>query len=299
MPDESLEWVAPAKINLNLHVGEKRPDGLHDLQSHAVFCDIGDKIIVHPSDEMSFAVKGPFAKDLAGLSGEDNLVMRAVSALRDAAGSSQTARITLVKNLPVAAGVGGGTADAMAALVALRQFWSLDVSDHQLKDIAFSIGADGPLCLEVHFSQGGIKLMSGAGEFVSHVSTLPTLYICLANPGEAVPTGAIFSGLAQARTKNGAPPKASLPVLPDPVLGADILRLITQTRNDLEAPAIDLVPSIAKIKTEMASQPSCLAARMSGSGATVFGVFLEDAAARQAAHFFQQKSIWAAAGKIL
>ncbi|HEX4862045.1 MAG TPA: 4-(cytidine 5'-diphospho)-2-C-methyl-D-erythritol kinase [Rhizomicrobium sp.] len=234
---------AAAKINLFLHVGERRDDGYHPLQSLAVFAEAGDALEFHPAEELSLSVQGPFAR---GLSDEgDNLILRAARAL-DAA-----ARIVLTKNLPVASGIGGGSADAAATLRALGRG-----GDGRLLEIAASLGSDVPVCL-----LSRPAWMEGRGEILTPIAQLPRLPMLLVNPGVAVPTAAVFRALKERRGTGMAIPKAI------------DLAFLRATANDLETPALALQPVIADVLGEIDAQPGSLLARMSGSGATCFGLF--------------------------
>src|SRR3954468_6142657 len=180
-----LSECASAKINLHLHVVGRRPDGYHLLDSLVVFAGAADALTVEPSDGLSLAVAGPFA---AGLYGEaDNLVLRAARALAAHAGVPATGRLVLEKNLPVASGIGGGSADAAAALRLLARFWGVDVGQEALAAIAALLGADVPVCLA-----GRAAVMSGIGEIRAPAPPMPAAGMVLVNPGVAVSTPAVF-----------------------------------------------------------------------------------------------------------
>jgi 4-diphosphocytidyl-2-C-methyl-D-erythritol kinase len=255
---------APAKINLFLHVGERRADGFHPLQSLAVFTELGDRLTVEAGEALCLQLEGPFA---AGLVAEpDNLVLRAARALAETAGIPAAARLTLTKNLPVASGIGGGSADAAAALRALAGLWQVNLSE-RLAGIAASLGSDVPVCLA---SQPAF--MEGRGEILSRVQSLPRLPLLLVNPRIAVPTRDVFAALT---TRTGA--SMTLPRGPFRD-SADMLRLLEATHNDLEAPAQGLQPVIGTVLKALSGLPGALFARMSGSGATCFALFADDAA---------------------
>lgn len=260
---------ASAKINLFLHVGDKRSDGFHPLQSLAVFAEVGDALTAEAADDLSLSLAGPFA---AALSGDDNLVLRAARALAAKAGRAPTAKLTLTKNLPVASGIGGGSADAAAALRALSALWSLDLGEADLHEVAAGLGSDIPVCLA-----SLPRWMEGRGEILSPVASLPHLPLLLVNPGIAVPTAGVFAAL---ETRSGVAWK--LP--PDRFRDmADLLRLLDSTRNDLEAPARRLAPVIGEVLTALAALPGALFSRMSGSGATCFALFPDDESCKRAA----------------
>lgn len=258
-----IEVFAPAKINLALHVTGRRTDGYHDLDSLVGFADIGDRISVAPAEGLTLQVGGPQA---AGLSaGEDNLVLRAARLM-----SGRGARIGLDKVLPVASGIGGGSADAAAALRALAALWGCDLPP---AEAVLRLGADVPVCL-----QGQACRMRGIGGDIAPLAQpLPEAPMVLANPGLALPTPAVFAELTC--RDNPALPR-DLP----PLRGlAELVDFLAAQRNDLQAPAIRLAPVIAEVTAALAAQPGCLLARMSGSGATCFGLFASTARAEAAA----------------
>lgn len=280
-----LSERASAKINLYLHVVGRRLDGYHRLDSLAVFAGAADTLTVEPAAALSLAVTGPFA---AGLDGEaDNLVLRAARALAAQAGVPATGRLVLEKNLPVASGIGGGSADAAAALRLLGRFWGVDVRRETLAAIAAALGADVPVCLI-----GRAAVMSGIGEILTPAPPLPPTGMVLVNPGVAVATPAVF----RARDGGFSAP-AVLPA--EGWRDAESLAAALQaTGNDLEAPALRLAPAIADSLAALRAAPGCLLARMSGSGATCFGLFADAAAARQAAGGLQHPGWWVWGGAI-
>lgn len=268
---------APAKINLYLHIGPKRRDGLHDLASLFVFAEKGDVIHCEESDDFTLDITGPFAKALSGSRREDNLVWRAGEALQDFAGESRGAAITLEKNLPIASGVGGGSADAAAALRALIRLWGIDISAAALERIAFSLGADVPACL----ARTPVNV-TGAGEKLGLGPQLPPLWCCLVNPRVAMPTGPVF------RAFDGANPSPASPetiVFDGPDYNA-LMAALAKTRNDLEPFACERAPVIRDVLTMLREAPGAMIARMSGSGATCFALF----SSAQAASRVQQKA---------
>lgn len=249
---------APAKINLFLHVGDKRADGFHPLQSLAVFTDLGDEVGVVPADALSLAVHGPFA---AGLATEpDNLVLRAARTFGQGG-----AAITLTKQLPVASGIGGGSADAAATLRGLRALWNDAAGDDHLCAIAAKLGSDVPVCVASRPA-----FMEGRGEVLRPVMSMPRLPILLVNPGVAVPTKDVFAAL---QTRSGVGMRLPRGQFSDT---ADILRFLDATTNDLEAPALAIQPAIAMVLAALRGLPGALFARMSGSGATCFAIFPDD-----------------------
>jgi 4-diphosphocytidyl-2-C-methyl-D-erythritol kinase len=264
---------APAKINLYLHVTGKRGDGYHLLDSLVAFAAVGDSLEVRPAAALSLAVSGPFAALVGDDDGkpDGNLVMRAARVLGAAAGVAAGARISLDKRLPVAAGLGGGSADAAATLRALVELWELTTGEDELRRLGLSLGADVPACLA-----GQTVFVGGVGEAVAPAQALPPAHVVLVNPGAPVPTGEVFAAFGGASSPSGrfAETPASVP---------DLARLLARRRNDLEEPAVAMVPAIAQVLRLIEAQPGCLLARMSGSGATCFGLFAAAAAAAAAA----------------
>ena len=256
---------APAKINLFLHLGEKRADGFHPLQSLAVFTAAGDMLKIEEGFGLSLTIDGPFA---AGLQSEsDNLVLRAARAL-----GTQGAQLTLTKNLPVASGIGGGSADAAAALRGLNALWHAGRDQDALCGIAASLGSDIPVCVASTPS-----FMEGRGEILRAAECLPHIPMLLVNPGVAVSTKDVFAAL---KTRSGAEMTLPQGRFADT---ADLLRFLDTTRNDLEAPALALQPVIGEVLAAIRALPGALLARMSGSGATCFGIFADDDACTRAA----------------
>lgn len=272
--------AAPAKINLCLHVTGQRPDGYHLLDSLVVFADVGDLIEVRAAPTLSLRVIGPQARDLP--LGEDNLVLRAARAFAGTAGAA----ITLTKNLPVASGIGGGSADAAATLRALARLWDAPLPD---ADRVLQLGADVPACLV-----GRALRMQGIGERLAAVPGLPEAHLVLINPGVAVATPAVFKALP---CKNNP----AMPDLPGFATAKELALWLASQRNDLEAPAMALAPAIGAVKQALAAAPGCLLARMSGSGATCFGVFADQAQAQsaRAAISAAQPGWWVACGRML
>ncbi len=237
------------------------------MQSLAVFTDAGDTLSIAPADTLELTLDGPFARGLVAES--DNLVLRAARALDAKKGAS----ITLTKNLPVASGIGGGSADAAAALRGLRALWDRADDDTKLCEIAAMLGSDIPVCVG-----STPAFMEGRGEILTPVSALPRLPMLLVNPGVAVPTKDVFSAL---QSRSGVDT-----ALPRGLFGdtADLLRFLETTHNDLEAPARAIQPVIGDVLDGLAACPGALFIRMSGSGATCFGIFADDACCVRAAN---------------
>lgn len=275
-----MSGFAAAKINLHLHVTGRRPDGYHLLDSLVMFADIGDVVEAVPGDGLSLVVDGPFA---AGLGGEaDNLVLRAARRLAALAGVTPNAALRLTKWLPVASGIGGGSADAAAALRVLCGLWGVAP---ELSALAAALGADVPACLASRPA-----LLGGVGETLQEVPALPEFGLLLVNPGVAVPTPAVF-----AAREAGSTPACRLPAAwPD--LDA-FIGWLTPLRNDLEAPARRLCPQIGAVLAAIGDLEGCRLARMSGSGATCFGLFETPEAARQAAGQLNRQEWWIREGQ--
>ncbi len=256
----TVEVFAPAKINLTLHVTGQRDDGYHLLDSYVCFAGIGDRLSVEKADETSLSVIGPFADGIP--TGSENLVLRAAALL------GVTARITLDKRLPAAAGIGGGSADAAATLSALSDLYNMPLPP---PDAVLTLGADVPVCL-----MGGQVRMMGIGDDLRPITTASMAWpTVLVNPGASVSTPEVFRLL---RSK-GNPP------MPDEVLEDTYNEFpdwLGHQRNDLEAPAIALAPVIADVLDALRAETGCRIARMSGSGATCFAIFDEDDQAAQA-----------------
>ena len=252
---------APAKINLTLHVTGRRADGYHLLDSLVVFAGVGDRVSAVPDAALSLAVTGPMA---AGLSGEgDNLVLRAARAM------GVPARIGLEKVLPVSSGIGGGSADAAATLRLLARMTGRALPE---AGEVLALGADVPVCLA-----GRPVRMTGIGEGLAAVPALPAAWLVLVNPRVGVSTPAVFRALARA---DNAPMPPELPRMRGV---AELAAFLQMQRNDLEPPAMALQPVIGRVRDALSGQAGCLLARMSGSGATCFGLFADAAEASAAA----------------
>lgn len=261
-----INELARAKINLCLHVTGQRSDGYHMLDSIVAFADIGDQISITPKVGFSLTIDGPFA---GGLSvGQDNLVLRAAQLYAD---HCEGAAITLTKNLPVASGIGGGSADAAATLRALSR-----MTDTPLPaDAGLSLGADVPVCLHSSACQ-----MQGIGDKITPIADFPNLSAVLVCPKAGVATSLVFEAIIQ----KDNPSISELPI--DGLGPENIVLFIDQQRNDLEAPSADLIPEISQCLAAIRNQGALLA-RMSGSGATCFGLFSCVKDARNAADHLQ------------
>ncbi len=258
---------APAKVNLALHVTGRRDDGYHLLDTLVTFTDAGDIISVEPGSSDTLTIEGPFGHQLPAAS--DNLVLRARDLLRTLSGTRTPVVIRLEKNLPIASGIGRGSSDAAATLRALCKLWQIDIAEDELARHALALGADVPMCLHSRS-----LVARGIGETL-HAASLPTVPLVLVNPGVPVATPAVFRALE--RRNNSA-----LPPLQHTRSAGSLAEWLALTRNDLEAPARSVVPQIGAVTAALREQGSVLA-RMSGSGATCFGIFAEDDEAQRAA----------------
>lgn len=263
-----LSAFAPAKVNLFLHVGGPDTEGYHPISSLMVFADVGDQVAIQPSDAPAFETSGPFGGAIPA--DGDNLVVRAARAFHARLGGPVPPyRLILDKRLPIAAGLGGGSSDAGAALKLLRDALAPDLSDHDLEPLAASLGADGAACLRA------VALMAeGRGEILSPAPKLPELNAVLVNPGVPSPTGAVYRAYDAAVHSDGA----RRPFLPSDLESAGEVAawLTVATRNDLETPAVSLAPRIGEVLDVLREEPESLLVRMSGSGATCFALCAGD-----------------------
>lgn len=271
---EAAKQFAPAKINLNLHVTGKTRHGYHLLDSVVVFADFGDELILSQAARTDLEISGPFSAGLQ--TGTSNLVISAYDKLNDALASRlQPVHFNLRKNLPIASGIGGGSADAAAALRGLISFYNLKISDGDLESLALSLGADVPVCLA-----GRPVRMSGIGEKLEPIHNMPRFDAVLVNPGIGVSTTAIFESLALSPDGEAFTALPKLPAAPDQSAWIDWLK---ETRNDLQSSAQQLASPINDVLNALQNTASCQLARMSGSGATCFGLYSGAAQAQAAA----------------
>jgi 4-diphosphocytidyl-2-C-methyl-D-erythritol kinase len=274
---------APAKINLTLRVRGRRPDGYHDLESLVVFADIGDRLRLAPGEPLSLTVAGETASEAGPPA--DNLVLKAARLLMAECPGLTAGRFDLDKSLPVAAGLGGGSSDAAAALRLLAQANPaiLTPDDPRLMKAARATGADVPVCLEAR-----PRVMRGTGDILSSPLSLPKLPAVLINPRVSAPTAAVFAAYSatphDGETADPATALAGRATSQDHMPTVDdLIAALAQSRNDLEAPAIRLHPVIAEVLAALRALPGCRLARMSGSGATCFALLDTDAEAATAA----------------
>jgi 4-diphosphocytidyl-2-C-methyl-D-erythritol kinase len=271
-----LTTRAPAKINLTLHVMGRRADGYHELESLVAFAGTGDTLSLDPGDTLALQVEGP----AAGLAGNDadNLVLKAARLLAERVPGLRTGTFRLVKRLPVAAGIGGGSSDAAGALRLLARLNDLPLTHPALFEAARLTGADVPVCLDPR-----ARMMRGIGEVLGQPLGLPRLFAVLVNPRVPVETPAVFKAL-------GLKPGESLGGAPHSALkgGTDLLNTLQAARNDLEPPARAVQPLVGEALGLLGETRSCRLARMSGSGATVFALYDDCEASAAAAKAVQR-----------
>lgn len=271
---------ARAKVNLDLRVLGRRADGYHELESLVAFAGVGDLLTLDPGAPLSLSIAGPCAEGLAVDDG--NLVLRAAGALAAARPGLRLGRFHLVKRLPVASGIGGGSADAAAALRLLARLNGIALTDPLLHGVAARVGADVPVCLDSR-----TRLMAGIGERLGPQLRLPPLFAVLVNPGVAVETAAVFRALGLAPGQR----LASADTMPStvPTSAPELLGRLAASGNDLAAPARSVAPAIDAVLERLSGLPGCRLARMSGSGATCFALFDDCGASAVAAKALQRE----------
>jgi 4-diphosphocytidyl-2-C-methyl-D-erythritol kinase len=276
----AIRVIAPAKLNLYLHVVGRREDGYHELDSLVAFADIADVVTAGPAETLSLTTDGPFAAALATDTSE-NLVLRAARLLAARLGITPAAALNLSKNLPVASGIGGGSSDAAAALLALCRVWRARLGAGELAELAVKLGADVPVCLRGHATWLG-----GIGDALVPATHLPDVAVVLANPGIALPTTAVF----KARRGPFSQPARFEEAIAD---AQSLAATLQDRRNDLTEAAIQLVPDISDVLADLAESEGALLARMSGSGATCFALYTtDDEADRAARRMARQRPQW-------
>jgi 4-diphosphocytidyl-2-C-methyl-D-erythritol kinase len=266
---EPLVEQAPAKINLTLRVLGRRADGYHELESLVAFADLADKVELEPGDGATLEVSGPFAAACGA--GPDNLVLKAHAALRERVPGLTAGRFLLEKNIPVAAGIGGGSADAAAALRLLARANGLTRDDERLSSAALAVGADVPVCIDC-----SARIMRGIGEVLSAPIMLPQFGAVLANPGVPLATRAVFEAFAG--RKGSTDPLRNLPRTRDAMI-----EFLTRHGNDLSLAAIACAPVISEVLIALRALPGVRLMRMSGSGPTCFALFISAGEAEAAA----------------
>jgi 4-diphosphocytidyl-2-C-methyl-D-erythritol kinase len=267
-----INEFAPAKLNLYLHITGRRADGYHDLDSLVAFADIGDEIELWAADHFSFVVQGPQAASLSGEDHAGNLVVKAARSLAELTGNDLKVAIKLTKNLPVASGIGGGSSDAAAVLRALAIHWRLAPDDAHILEAAAQHGQDVPVCVKI---ENNYITASG----VLPAPQLPRVACVLVNPNAGLPTPTVYREYREGG--DAFSPLSRLQQIP--LTTAELVTALKERRNDLYAPACRLIPAIVTIIEAMKMTKNCLLARMSGSGATCFGLYADDIAAQAAA----------------
>jgi 4-diphosphocytidyl-2-C-methyl-D-erythritol kinase len=282
--------LAPAKVNLTLRILGRRADGYHELESLVAFAGCGDRLTLRAGPGLELAVSGPTAGQSGAVA--DNLVLRAAKALAARIDGLTLGRFTLTKQLPAGAGLGGGSADAAAALRLLAQANGLALDDDRILAAARATGADVPVCLDPR-----PRMMRGIGDILSAPVALPKLGIVIVHPGVAMPTPPVFAALGL-RPGEQRPAEPVSTVVPGE--REDLLAWLAAQRNDLEAPAIGIAPMIAEVLHVIGALPGCRLARMSGSGSACFGLFGTVRAATTAARALAkgQPGWWARASGI-
>ncbi len=271
---------APVKLNLYLQIVGRLSDGYHEVDSLIGFTDFGDQIAVEKADRFEIVAEGEFADELPEK--DDNLVIRAVRALRQESGFVGGARITLNKTIPLAAGVGGGSADAAAAMWAVSRLWELDTQNKvDLFKIGSDLGSDVPACLYRRPC-----FASGTGRDLMAAPVLPEAGILLVNPGIKLATASVFKARKGGFTPDGSNLQANLEKVPL------LVSFLKNRTNDLTDAAVKLCPAVEDVLYALEQAPGCRLARMSGSGATCFGIFDDRAAAELAATMIDAPDHW-------
>ena len=265
-------FFAPAKLNLYLHITGRRADGYHDLDSLVAFAGVGDEVCLEPASSFQFVLEGPQAELLKNEPPEGNLVVKAAHSLAKLCGKTLDVKITLLKRLPVASGIGGGSSDAAAALRALAQHWGISPDDARLTMAAAEHGQDVPVCLNILNNYITAEGTIAAPE-------LPRVGVVLVNPNKALPTPAVYKEF-----RAGGYAFSPLARLTEKPRDASSLIASLKARgNDLYEPALKLMPEIGDVITALDNSKGCLLSRMSGSGATCFGLYADEDAAKTSA----------------
>jgi 4-diphosphocytidyl-2-C-methyl-D-erythritol kinase len=281
--------AAPAKLNLYLHVTGKRADGYHLLDSLVAFTDVYDTLTLAPAPALAFTADGPFANGFGDEDPATNLVVRAALALAEETGNTVEVAFRLTKNLPVASGIGGGSADAAACLRGLARLWGIEPVAPVVLDVAAKLGSDVPVCVV-----GQSTFFGGIGTELAPAPKLPEAGLLLVNPGIGLSTPSVYrarqGGFTPAMRFGTAPANADA-----------LVSLLADRRNDLTDAAVSLVPEIDAVIRAIGDLAGCKLARMSGSGASCFGIFENTAAARRAGETLKQAhhGWWVAPGRLL
>ena len=272
-----LTIFAPAKINLYLHITGRLDNGYHTLDSLVVFADIGDRVEIEPATDFQFRVDGPYAggfspKELDSSPNSSNLIVQAVWSLARAAQKVPNIRATLTKNLPLASGLGGGSSDAAAVIWGLLEWWGLSSQAHYLPGLMARLGADVPVCLPCKPAR-----VRGIGDILDPAPPMPEVAVVLVHPGKACPTSDVFS-----RFNGGLKEAQNMPQNLDSF--ENLVSFLKNQENDLYSAARTTVPEIDNAINALSSQKGCAIARLSGAGATCFGLFESEALAQNAAN---------------
>ena len=278
---KSVAVAAPAKVNLYLHVVGRRSDGYHLLDTLLVFTELGDAIVVEPAAKLTLETDGPFVARLPE-NPEDNLVMKAARTLAEAAHIRPRARIRLTKNLPVSAGLGSGSSDAAATLKALCRLWEISAEEIDLPALALTLGSDIPACLLAH-----PLFVGGIGEELTPAPRMPPVDVLLVNPGVQLATPSVFGA-----RRGGFNPDARFSESPGDV--RELAELLKERDNDLTEAATRLLPVVREMIEAIEAMPGCRLARMSGSGATCFGLFDDAETAERAKEQLAGRDWWCA-----
>lgn len=262
-----INITAPAKLNLFLHITGRRDDGYHLLESLFAFTQFSDEITIESADALSLIIDGPYAHQLAHDAIEKNLVYRAARLLQNKYHVTKNVVIRITKNIPIGAGLGGGSSDAASVLNALNDFWELNLDKKALAELGLTLGADVPACIYQKTA-----MISGIGEKINQADIKLPQFILLINPNQLLSTKQVFQQYQQLRKSYSASISFDINTFDD----------LAKTRNDLTESAISLMPPIKNILDKLSTQSSCLLARMSGSGPTCFGLFENESAARKA-----------------
>ncbi len=276
-----INVFAPAKINLYLHVTGRLESGYHTLDSLVAFADIGDHITIQPADELSFDITGPYARAFSKMAHDtsrasENLVIRAIHGLSEMMGEKPNVKIKLHKNLPLSSGIGGGSSDAAATLWGLLELWEIPSASPSLQGMMSRLGADVPVCFACQ-----PKRIRGIGDVLDSVPHLPEIPIVLVNPLKQCATAEVFAFFSGAY-------KEPIPLPEDLGTYNSLISFLKEHENDLHKAACQIVPEIDNISNTLSSQKGCGLARLSGSGATCFGLFEDEAHAKMAVQNIRQ-----------
>ena len=279
--------TAPAKINLCLHVVGRRRDNYHLISSLVVFLDVFDIVSATESPVLKLNLKGPFAKHLR--SGDNNSVIRAAKGLQKLSGITKGAEITLTKNLPISAGIGGGSADSAATIKLLLELWGVNIAEKRIMQLGQSLGADVPICLTAKPA-----FVSGIGEKIKIIQRFPKIWVLLVNPGKGVLTKKIFNDFGRQYSEY-------LLMRSAPFSIRGLIQFLKTSNNDLTLLATRYVPEIKKILKDIGATKGCLISRMSGSGATCFGIFSDKQNVIKAKKTLLQSNpnYWVACGQVV